>query len=100
MRRAASSSQCQRRHCDEGHDRLVSTATLVAMRDNANLLAKVVELQRELDTARRRLGWVAYATSEGYPVSFHGASYVPALAITNALGLTDDVRYITVKDAA
>jgi len=33
-------------------------------------------------------------------MTFHGQQYVPVVAITNALGLTDDVRYVTIREAA
>jgi len=80
---------------------LLSTAAKVAMRDNRNLLELVGRLQADLDIARRRLAWIQFAaTGEGYAMTFHGQQYVPVVAITNALGLTDDVRYVTIREAA
>lgn len=88
--------RCERHHCDERHEQLLDTTGRKAIEDRAALLEQVGQLQRELDTARRRLSWIGYAARDVYVATFHGSQYVPVGAITNALGLTADIRYVTI----
>jgi len=92
--------RCPRVHCDERHEQVLSATVATALRQRDELAESLTRLQRELDIARRRLAWIRHAATEGYMLPLRGAQYVPTLAITNALGLTDDVRYITIAEAA